>query len=188
MTVLHLEGAECRSSCLTQVINGNNVLSMARNLRHVSARMKGLEQACRSSGLPLTIQRRLILEALLHRSDHPTADQVYSDVLPRVPGLSRATVYRVLETLVRIGVARKVCHPGASSRYDPKTKRHHHLICLECGRMVDLDEPSLDRIPLPSPGRLGFDISDYSIQFRGVCRDCRGASAEARPVQVKHSR
>ena len=70
-----------------------------------------LEQALREQGLSLTSQRRVILEALLKRKDHPTADQVYELVRDRLPGLSRATVYRALETLVQAGAARKVFHP-----------------------------------------------------------------------------
>jgi Fur family peroxide stress response transcriptional regulator len=141
--------------------------------RHAAKRTEEIRQVCRARGLPFTLQRRAIIEALLQNAYHPTADQIYDAIGARVPGLSRPTVYRTLETLVRLGLAGKVCHPGAAARYDAKTQRHHHLVCLQCGKMVDLDDASLDTIPLPAPGYLGFDIADYSIQFRGICRDCR---------------
>lgn len=69
-----------------------------------------LAQICRQHALPFTVQRRVVLEALSLRMDHPTADQVFDDVRKRMPEISRTTVYRVLETFVRVAVARKVCH------------------------------------------------------------------------------
>ncbi len=131
------------------------------------------EAACRAQGLPLTVQRRVILEALAARDDHPTADEIFAAIQERIPGVSRTTVYRVLETLVGVGVASKVCHPGATARFDAKTDRHHHLVCRECGKVRDLEAPALDRLPLPNTSRRGFEIRDYSIHFLGTCADCR---------------
>jgi len=80
--------------------------------RAVRSDSQKLEDICRQHALPLTIQRRLILQALSRRTDHPTADQIFDDIRKEMGEMSRTTVYRVLETLVRVGLARKVCHPG----------------------------------------------------------------------------
>ena len=149
-----------------------------------------IETISREHHLPLTFQRRVILEALSIRLDHPTADQVFDDVRRRVPELSRTTVYRTLETFVRTGIARKVCHPGAAARYELHTQRHHHLVCLNCEAIVDLEDTSLDGLPLPS-GKFGFSIADYSIQFRGLCSECaakRKAPAGRIKLPVKSHR
>jgi Fur family peroxide stress response transcriptional regulator len=130
-----------------------------------------LRSAFSARGVPLTVQRRAVYEALAGRRDHPTADEVYAGVQGKVPGISRTTVYRVLEALVRLGLVGKVSHPGAAVRYDPITERHHHLVCLACDRVEDLDREV--KVPVPKIGRDGFEISDYSIYFRGLCRDCR---------------
>lgn len=132
-----------------------------------------VEEALHREGLPLTIQRRAIFEALEGRRDHPTADQVYESVRERIPGLSRTTVYRVLETLVRVGAARKVGHPGAASRFDPRVDHHHHLVCVECEKVVDLEPTAGKKITLPASRRSGFQVHDYSIHFTGLCPDCR---------------
>ena len=148
--------------------------------RHRQGEIEDFLQICRRHGLPLTVQRRVILEALAAHEDHPTTDRIFAEVRERLPGLSRTTVYRVLETLVKVGAARKVCHPGASARFEVKMSRHHHLVCLHCEKMVDLEDPSFDRIPLPAGRRLGFQVADYSIQFHGLCKDClRRRSAPA---------
>jgi Fur family transcriptional regulator, peroxide stress response regulator len=143
------------------------------------------EQICRRHGLPVTIQRRVVLEVLLGREDHPTTDQIFEEVKERAPGISRTTVYRVLETLVRLGVARMVCNPGASARFDPNVEQHHHLVCLHCGKMTDLDDPRLNGLPLPNTRATGFEITDYTVHFRGACRDCRRKIKAAHPSKVK---
>lgn len=151
-----------------------------------SAKMEEFQRLCRQLGLPLTVQRRAVLEALMHRHDHPTADQIFEDVSTRIPGVSRTTVYRVLETLVKIGIARKVCHPGAAARFEAETHRHHHLVCLQCSRMVDLEDPRLDTIPFPDARARGFEVQDYSVQFRGTCLDCARTVCTVRSLRPKN--
>jgi Fur family peroxide stress response transcriptional regulator len=137
--------------------------------------MASFEALCRREGLALTVQRRGIMAALANRTDHPTADQVYEDVAPQLPGISRTTVYRVLDTLVRIGAARRASHLGTAARFDPNTERHHHLVCLECGKVVDLDDLTVSVPRLPAERQAGFQVTDYAIDFRGTCPDCRKA-------------
>jgi Fur family peroxide stress response transcriptional regulator len=140
-------------------------------------RLRRFEELCRQRGLSLTVQRRLILEAVLDRVDHPTVDTIYDEVKQRIPGVSRTTVYRVLETLTEVGVVTKVCSPGAAARFDPVTQRHHHLVCLRCNRLIDLTDERLDQLKLPDVRPLAFEIKDYSIHFHGICAACRRGSA-----------
>ncbi len=134
-----------------------------------------IEKICREHSLPLTSQRRVVLEALSVRPTHPTVDEIWEDVRRTMPDISRTTVYRILETFTRLRVIRKVCHPGTVARYESRTSRHHHLLCLQCGRMEDLDDAALDRLALPGK-ETGFQIEDYSIQFRGLCSQCANPS------------
>lgn len=139
-----------------------------------AARVQHFVDHCRAHGLALTVQRRVIFDALVDRQDHPTADQIYAVVRNRLPGVSRTTVYRVLETLVQAGVIAKACHPGTAARYDPLTHRHHHLVCLHCDKLVDWHDARLDALPLPRGATAaGFEIDDYSVHFRGTCAACR---------------
>lgn len=133
-----------------------------------------LEAACRKNGLALTIQRRVILECLASRTDHPTADQVYEDVCVKIKGVSRTTVYRVLETFVSIGLAKKISNPESKARFDADTTRHHHLTCTACGVVLDLFDNDLNNLRLPSGIERDFEITDYSITFTGTCSACSG--------------
>lgn len=141
--------------------------------RHGINEIAKLEAACRERGMPLTVQRRAVFEELVERRDHPTAEQVYDAVRERLPGLSRTTVYRVLDTLVELGAARRVLHAGAAVRYDPVTQRHHHLVCEACGRLEDVEDARVPLVVPPDVGSAGFQITGYSVSFTGICSRCQ---------------
>lgn len=136
-------------------------------------RIESLRQRCRRHGLDLTPQRLAVLRAVLDLHDHPTADRVHAALARRRVRVSRATVFRTLESFARVGVIARTCHPGGSVRYDSRTDRHHHLVCLGCDRVIDISDARLDALPVPDTRRLGFVVSDFKVQLRGTCRQCR---------------
>lgn len=126
----------------------------------------------RRRGLRLTPQRQCVFESLAARCDHPTADQVYEQVRRKLPDISRATVYRVLDTLVREGLARKVFAGDRGARFDGNVSRHHHLACVRCDRVVDCMEKTFP-VPQPAGRRVqGFHVQDCSVVLQGLCPDC----------------
>jgi Fur family peroxide stress response transcriptional regulator len=129
--------------------------------------------AHRESGLPVTIQRRAVFEAILGRQDHPTAELVYRAVREKLPQISRMTVHRILGTFASLGLVAKTCHPGSAARFDPNLRQHHHLVCLDCGRIIDVEDARLNNLPWPEVPPGDFEIQDYHIHFRGRCARCR---------------
>jgi len=125
----------------------------------------------RRHGLPLTVQRRALLEQFVARTDHPSVEMLYADLADTLPGVNRATVYRTLEMLVELGLASRLAHPSAECRYDPHVARHHHLVCDNCGAVEDHVAPALDAFAFPTLAS-GFVPRDYSVQFRGLCARC----------------
>jgi Fur family peroxide stress response transcriptional regulator len=144
----------------------------------IAQRLQEFEALCRERGLPLTVQRRDILKVVLERDDHPSADQIYESVKQRIAGLSRTTVYRALETLVELGVIRRLHHPGAAARFDGAVHRHHHLICRNCNRVIDVESKQFDDLTLPPGMRHGFKIEDHSVHFIGICEVCQERTSE----------
>lgn len=136
-----------------------------------------LQQACREHGVSVTHQRRVVYEAIVRRRDHPSADAMYEEVRRTVPDISRATVYRVLELLVDFGLVDRISQPAAVCRYDGRTKHHHHLVCMQCHQLIDLDRPKLD-LKLPDTRRLGFKVTGFSVLFHGICQTCRRSRSE----------
>ncbi len=129
--------------------------------------------AHRESGLPVTTQRRAVFDAILERRDHPTAKEVYSVVRGHLPQISRMTVHRILGTFVSLGLVSRTFHHGAAARFDPKIHQHHHLVCLDCGGIIDVEDPRLDQIPWPDIRAHDFQIEDYHVHFQGRCARCR---------------
>ena len=151
---------------------------------HVVAKLKLMEERCRRNGLSLTVQRRTILENLASRTDHPTADQVYAAIKGQITGVSRTTVYRVLETFVQLGLARKISNPEARARFDADTSPHHHAACLVCEKVLDISDSILPDIDLSGAELEGFVVQECSVVLTGYCPDCAGNSGLVRPYQL----
>lgn len=116
-------------------------------------------------------QRQLVLEAVLSRRDHPSADEIYLDVRTRDSRISRGTVYRNLRLLSENGEIMHVKVPSAD-RYDWRLDKHYHLICTECGRVSDIAleyDPKFDERVFEETG---YAINRHRIVFEGVCPEC----------------
>jgi len=131
------------------------------------------------------MQRRAVFAAVLERTDHPSADELYAAVRAQLPEISRMTVYRILGTFVTLGLLRKTCHPGSVARFDPKIHQHHHLVCVQCEGIIDLEEERLNQVAWPDVKQLGFEIQEYHIHFRGRCAACRQAAKKSKKPQRK---
>ena len=127
-------------------------------------------ERCRKEGLKITPQRVAVYEILLRSENHPTVEEIYEEVRKKYPFVSLATVYRTVETLEQMGLAKKVCYWGSSARYDANTDEHHHLICVKCGAIRDVYIEESIAIPEELEG---FKTEGYSVNIYGLCPDCR---------------
>ena len=132
-----------------------------------------LRQRLRTQGAQLTTQRAAVFDYLSVVEHHPTAEEVFLAVKPKLPRISLATVYKNLEALVNCGVASKLTYGDASARYDIRTDHHYHTRCLECGRIWDLDAGEGSRLLSHLKPQAGFKVKDYRLELLGQCRDCR---------------
>ncbi|ALA59420.1 Fur family transcriptional regulator [Nitrospira moscoviensis] len=140
-----------------------------------------LQQRFQEKGLKLTPQRLAIYQMLMNTEAHPTADDIYHAVKPTFPMLSLNTVYYTLTAFKEAGLVWEVPVEHASSRYDANMDQHHHLVCLDCGKIEDLYDESLVCLRPPTANQRGFDIRMHRVEFRGYCEACRakqGASQD----------
>lgn len=163
-----------------------NALRQTQNI--MPSHLSRLEEVCRRKRLPVTVQRRVIFAALLERDDHPTVDQVFAQVKDRIPGVSRTTVYRTLETLASLGLIRRTNHFAASARFDANMDQHHHLVCTACGKVMDFQDTDLKIPNVPALRQNGFTLLDYSIYFEGHCTDCTRSGNSAKRRREKRRR
>ncbi len=122
-------------------------------------------------GLKLTPQRLAVLQYLEGNKTHPSAEDIYRALKRRFPTISFATVYNILEALKEKGLVQELNIDPQKKRFDPDTSLHHHLICTECGKVVDLNIEYTPRIT--DKEAEGFMIKKVHMEFYGICQDCR---------------
>ncbi len=127
-----------------------------------------LTQKLADEGMRFTRQREVIYEAVLNQRDHPTADEVYARVRSNVAGISLATVYNTLETLVQCNLVKQVNFERESTRYCPNLKEHAHFHDTRTGRIydVDLDDSLVEELRRNLPE--GFEAAQIEINYRGL--------------------
>lgn len=121
--------------------------------------------------LKRTPQRLAILEYLDGNTSHPSAEDIFRTVSKKFHSMSFATVYNTLNALVRAGLVRELTLDPERKRYDPDTGRHNHLICILCGRIVDV--PEQIAVDPPRDAARDFTILGSHIEFYGQCTACK---------------
>jgi len=135
----------------------------------------------------MTRQRRVILDALRRRDDHPTADEVFHAVRRRVPHVSLATVYRNLDLLAREGLIRRLAAEGGKMRFDGRPAAHDHVVCLRCGRMADVPEADLARQEARAGARADYRVVGHRLEYLGYCPGCReGGRVKSTATNRRH--
>ncbi len=120
----------------------------------------------------MTHQREIILEELRQLKTHPTADELYDIVKKRLPRISLATVYRNLDVLADLGMIQRIEVSGRQKRFDGNPDPHHHIRCLVCGRVADVEMDNPPQINFGSLHTHGFKVLGFRLEFEGVCPEC----------------
>lgn len=118
-------------------------------------------------------QRELILNTVLENKVHPTADYVYNLLKESNPELSLGTVYRNLNILAKNKMLKKISIPNGSDCFDGTLAEHQHIICTECGKVVDICITDLNKICKTVYEKTGFEVNCTSLAIEGICSDCR---------------
>lgn len=128
----------------------------------------------RRRGLKVTPQRELIFELLWGAGHHPTADSVFAEARTRMPTMSLRTVYQTLNDLAAMGELHQLDLGTGSTRFDPNTDVHHHLVCTSCGKVRDL-YADYSTVSVPAGAGDGFEVGPAEVVFRGLCDECQSA-------------
>ena len=125
-------------------------------------------------GYRLTPQRMLVLAAIENSDDHISAEEIYAEVIAKYPHVNISTVYRTLELLNQLGLVTETDLGGGRVRYHPADKgHHHHLVCQQCGKIIDLDESVLVSLEKVLFGEYNFSADLRHLAIFGRCADCR---------------
>lgn len=126
-----------------------------------------------ANGLRATGQRALILDIIRRGGSHLDADEVYRQARRKHPGLSLSTVYRTLHMFKEAGLVNEVHFGEDHHHYEPRApEEHHHLTCLQCGKVVEFKYPLSRYVKRNVSEARGFEIVDTEINMRGYCPEC----------------
>ncbi len=130
-------------------------------------------------GLRLTAARRAIIDTLVESDGHVTADELTALVRERATGIGRMTVYRTLDLLCDLGLLRPAYQGTGAAHYILlHDGHHHHLVCSNCGRVIEFDDCGLDDLSAGVARRHGFRVEGHLLELYGVCGDCEGTTIE----------
>ena len=124
-------------------------------------------------GYRLTPQRLMILSAIENSDRHISADEIYAQIVAKYPNVNISTVYRTLDLLKRLGLVTETDLGEGRVRYHPAEKgHHHHLVCRECGAIIDLDESVLTPLKNALLQEYNFDADLKHLAIMGRCLKC----------------
>ncbi|MGB4503955.1 MAG: Fur family transcriptional regulator [Syntrophaceticus sp.] len=125
----------------------------------------------------ITPQRQIILKALLNHSEkHLSAEELHYIVKQNNPEIGLATIYRTLEILADLDILHKIDFGDGCDRYEftnQDAHNHHHLICINCGRVIEVTDDLLETLEAWIEKNTQFHIVDHQLKFFGYCKDCQ---------------
>ena len=135
----------------------------------------------RSRGVRVTAPRVAVVASLAELPPHVTVDQVEQAARRRLGSLSTQTVYDILRALHEAGLVRRIEPAGSPALFETRVgDNHHHLVCRDCGRTVDVD-CEVGAAPCLAPSQAaGFEIDEAEVIFWGRCPDCAAARESRR--------
>lgn len=127
-------------------------------------------------GLRRTRQREHVLETFLSSEQHWSAEELFAQVRDRYPGIGIATVYRTLHLFVEAGIVREREFSAGRKYYEHvlgETQHHHHLICTNCGTIIEFECPEeVDEAEAQVAALHGYRLTGHSHELFGLCSAC----------------
>jgi Fur family ferric uptake transcriptional regulator len=126
-------------------------------------------------GLRSTDQRRLIVETFFGAPNHVSIEELLANVRGHDPRVGYATVYRTLKLLAECGVAHERRFGDGLARYElaDSNAHHDHLICVECGTIVEFEEPRIEKLQDDIAARHGWALRSHKHEMYGLCPACQ---------------
>ncbi|MGG6841187.1 UNVERIFIED_CONTAM: transcriptional repressor [Mammaliicoccus sciuri] len=140
-------------------------------------RIQRVKEQLHKASYKLTPQREATVRVLLeNEADHLSAEDVYLKVKDKAPEIGLATVYRTLELLAELKVVDKINFGDGVARFDLRKEGakhfHHHMVCMECGAVDEIEEDLLEDVERRVEKDFNFKILDHRLTFHGICHRC----------------
>ena len=147
-----------------------SVSSEAREKAH-----QALSDYLSKNGLKQTRQREAILDTFLSSSGHVTSEELYEAVRSENPEIGAATVYRSMKLFCEAGLANSHHFRDGVTLYEPRGKHHDHLVCMECGEVIEFRNDTIEREQEKVAAQFGFELTHHRHILYGTClkKDCK---------------
>jgi Fur family ferric uptake transcriptional regulator len=133
-------------------------------------------QALRAAGYKLTNPRLRILEILEESDGHITAAELLTRVEARDPSIGRASVFRTLELMIRLGIVWTTVQGGSTIHYMLMAGgHHHHIVCIRCHKLIEFEDCGLGTLIKALEQKYSVQIDGHLLELYGLCRACQGA-------------
>jgi Fur family ferric uptake transcriptional regulator len=132
------------------------------------------EEYLQKNNLKITNQRQLVSQVFFDRKEHITAEELYRIVQQKFPEIGFTTVYRTLNLLVEAGLAKTHTFKGSFTRFEPVDRHNHHdhLICLECGKIIEFKNDRIEKLQDEVADQHGFRVTEHTLEIFGTCNTC----------------
>jgi Fur family ferric uptake transcriptional regulator len=132
------------------------------------------ERRLKAAGKRITSQRRLVLGILAQSRGHLDANDIYERGRHQDERLSLSTVYRTLSALKEAGLVRELHLDDEHHHYEFDDQGgHSHLVCLGCGRVIEVDNSAFAEAATVTGEAHGFEVTQAQVELTGYCADCR---------------
>lgn len=118
-------------------------------------------------------QREMIYNYLCSRKDHPSAEKIYEELRKKMPTLSLGTVYRNLKFLQEQGKVRSLTSTDGIEHFDSLCCNHAHLICKECGKIIDIENVDYESLVKSLNIESDFALDKVDLSIIGICKKCK---------------
>ncbi len=161
-------------------MNVNSNRQAQRPNQRVGNALNRFRQYLHEEGSRYTQQRESVLEAVFRSGGHFDAEELLMTLQRNDDSVSRATVYRTLSHMERAGLIRQVMHRDGRACYEPTygSPHHDHMVCVECGRVIEFVDERIEELQSSICRRHGFEAIDHRMGIRGICCECREGNTE----------
>ena len=128
-----------------------------------------IEKKCKSKGVKLTDQRRIIAKVMSESNDHPNVDELYNRVSKIDEKISIATVYRTVKLFEESGILAKHDFKGGKARYEELNEGHHdHLIDIKSGEIIEFIDNEIEELQKKVAEKYGYQLVDHKLELYGI--------------------
>ena len=128
-----------------------------------------IEKKCKSKGVKLTDQRKIIAKVMSESNDHPNVDELYNRVSKIDEKISIATVYRTVKLFEESGILAKHDFKGGKARYEEVSEGHHdHLIDVNTGEIIEFVDEDIENLQKKVAEKYGYNLVDHKLELYGI--------------------